>query len=464
VSVTVSAGPEAPATAATIELRRPDGSLAATGALGAAISVPGASPAGMWTLSVTGADGHYVINKTSGPDTGIYVTWLTYGESTISGTVTRGGQPLTGPVAVELLDAANNVIASIPGVTGAYSFPKLLPGTYSVRVVTPLNWPAPAPQTRTVWCTVDAQANVDIPNRPPTVTLTAPPSINEAAPAVNLGAIANDPDGDPITITWTQSGPGVLTPSGASATFSNDDGPASTTVTVTVKDTFNASASDSKTVQTINVNPVANAGPDQSQYWGLPVNFSGSATDVSNADTAAGFTFSWTFGDGGNATGANVSHAYANPGGYTATLTAKDKDNGTGSDTAAVTINKRGTSLAYTGPTSATFGPGVVLTATLSDVVDVPTQQLSGKTVNFTVDGSIVLTGTTGPSGGVSVTTPMFLMPGAHTIAVAFAGDSHYLASSAQGSCTVVNTTGVQGYGLNAEVRQQRPWRIQRPV
>ena len=70
---------------------------------------------------------------------------------------------------------------------------------------------------------------------------------------------------------------------------------------------------------------------------GTAINFTGNATDPSSADTAAGFTYSWNFGDGATSTLQNPSHSYAAVGTYTVTLTAKDKDGATGSANTSTT-------------------------------------------------------------------------------------------------------------------------------
>jgi PKD repeat protein len=63
---------------------------------------------------------------------------------------------------------------------------------------------------------------------------------------------------------------------------------------------------------------------------GTPVAVDGTASSVANV--ANGITaWSWTFGDGGSATGATTTHVYAAPGDYTVTLTVTDTDGFTGS-------------------------------------------------------------------------------------------------------------------------------------
>ncbi|HYF77437.1 MAG TPA: PKD domain-containing protein, partial [Symbiobacteriaceae bacterium] len=274
-------------------------------------------------------------------------------------------------------------------------------------------------------------------NQAPTVSLSPAGPLPEGGAPVILTATAADPDGDALTYSWSLAGPGTLTAAGASATYSNDDGPAAAVITVMVSDGFE-SASDHQTVLTYNVAPQPDAGADMSEYWGIALAFSGSATDPSTADTLAGLGPQWNFGDMSGAMGFAASHAYANPGTYLATLTATDKDGGTGTDSAQVAIMKRPTALAYSGDTTASFG-GATLAADLSDAV-VP-GPLAGRTVTFTVDGN-TLTATTDGAGHAAVAVPFGLLPGVYTVDVAYGGDSHYEPSLATATLTVENTPG----------------------
>jgi len=278
-------------------------------------------------------------------------------------------------------------------------------------------------------------------NVAPTADAGGPYSVPEGG-SVGLSGSGSDVPADTLTYAWDLDNNSSFETPGQTVTFSAAtlDGPSSHTVGLRVCDDDGACTTASATVNVTNVAPTANAGPDQTQYWGLPVTFNGSLSDPGVPDT---HTASWTFGDGpATASGFSVSHPYANPGGYTATLTVTDDDGGVGSDTALATINKRGTTLAYTGDTTATFGYAATLKAQLTDSVDPGTAQLGGKTITFLVDGTISVAATTNASGVATATLAPFrpLMPGPHTIAVSFAGDSHYLASAAQASLQVSNT------------------------
>jgi PKD repeat protein len=57
------------------------------------------------------------------------------------------------------------------------------------------------------------------------------------------------------------------------------------------------------------------------------------------ADTAAGFTYAWDFGDGSTASGAKPTHAYSATGSYTVTLTVTDASGGSSSSTTTARIS-----------------------------------------------------------------------------------------------------------------------------
>ncbi|MDQ3177983.1 MAG: tandem-95 repeat protein, partial [Actinomycetota bacterium] len=284
-------------------------------------------------------------------------------------------------------------------------------------------------------------------NEPPTVTLAGPAATDEGAAPVTFAASASDPDGaDTLTYTWSV-GSGTLAPAGANAAYSNDDGPRTDTVTVTVSD-GTASATASAEILVRNVSPTSAAGADVTEFWGLPYLFAATATDPSAADTAAGLAGQWAFGDASlPASGFTAAHAYAQPGPYTATFTATDKDGGSGTDSVAVTIAKRPTSLAYTGPNVAVFGL-LTLTASLSDTIDAPTADLAGRQIVFRL-GSRTFTATTDSAGVATVNSVLPLTSGELTLE--FAGDTRYLPSSTRAALTIESGPGkITGGGLRS--------------
>jgi VCBS repeat-containing protein len=291
-------------------------------------------------------------------------------------------------------------------------------------------------------------------NDAPTVRGGDDATVDEGGATVALTAIGADPDGDALTYTWAASG-GTVAGSGAGATFSADDGPASHVVTVTVSD-GTLSSSDTIAVAVRNVAPTASAGGDKTGVWGFPIAFAGTASDPSSADTAAGLAPTWTFGDGSAAiNAANTTHTYAAGGTYTATFASRDKDGGTASDTATVTVEKRRSAIEWTGSTSALFG-GAVLSAKFVDTVDTPTAVLAGHTLLFQLNGDSWTAVTN--AQGVATVTPNPLVSGG-TVTVSFAGDSRYLASSKTQRLAITSDFGdAEGFflvgDLNAGIGQ----------
>ncbi|UJW33825.1 PQQ-dependent sugar dehydrogenase [Saccharothrix sp. AJ9571] len=97
------------------------------------------------------------------------------------------------------------------------------------------------------------------------------------------------------------------------------------------------------------------------------MDFDGPATDL---------TYTWNFGDGTTGTGATVSHTYpASPAKFTATLTVKDKSNGTNSTTLTVAPSNHSPVLTLTTPADGKkfrVGEQINLTGTATDNEDGP--------------------------------------------------------------------------------------------
>jgi PKD repeat protein len=115
---------------------------------------------------------------------------------------------------------------------------------------------------------------------------------------------------------------------------SGQAGPFTVVVTVADDDGGVGTAQASVGVQ-LNRAPVANAGAAVSGTEGTAVSFDGSA---SSDPEGATLLYAWNFGDGSpTATGATVTHVYADNGAYTVTLTVSDGSL-TGSATTTATI------------------------------------------------------------------------------------------------------------------------------
>jgi PKD repeat protein len=184
----------------------------------------------------------------------------------------------------------------------------------------------------------------------------------------------------------------------------------------------------------VNAPPVVDAGPDATTPWEVPATLSGTATDP-DGDSAA-LVASWDFGDGATGAALEATHAYVEPGAYTARLTVTDADKGVASDMATVTVGPRTSSLTLsTKPTL--DGSSATVSAHLGDAVDASSARLKGHDVTFAAGGA-TCTASTDAAGDASCTLPATALAlGPSTLTVRFDGDTLYSASSAEGTVVI---------------------------
>ena len=156
-------------------------------------------------------------------------------------------------------------------------------------------------------------------------------------------------------------------------------------VSLTVINAVGTSVASTR-VTIANLPPVAHAGADVTVAEGTAVAFAGSLTDPGSADT---HTASWSFGDTQSATTLVASHAYANQGVYTATLTVVDDDLGSASDSVTVTVVNVAPTITSTPSTTLPEGTAFAyaLTATDPGVNDVLTCTAPVKPAGATLSG-----------------------------------------------------------------------------
>jgi uncharacterized protein len=167
-------------------------------------------------------------------------------------------------------------------------------------------------------------------NSPPTVTAPAPVTVPEGS-SIQLTATGSDPDGDPISYAWDLDGNGTFETLGQTVTYLAADGPATPTLRVQAMDPSGATAVDSVTETITNVPPtVTSLLPSTStSLVGEPVIFTGTATDPSTVDTAAGLAWAFDTGAGFGPFGSNgFATTYSSCGTYTVAAEARDKDGG----------------------------------------------------------------------------------------------------------------------------------------
>jgi Ca2+-binding RTX toxin-like protein len=229
-----------------------------------------------------------------------------------------------------------------------------------------------------------------------------------------------------VNITWgdgsTQTvglAAGVLTFSGVQHQYlDNPSGGSAYTVSVTVTDKDGAtSTAGTASVTVNNVAPTpAIAGVLANNPEGTAINLTGSATDDSSVDQAAGFTFAWTVKKNGSAfasgTGTAIGFTPDDNGSYAVSLTATDKDGGSGTTALTINVSNAAPTLTVSGPASAVAAQ--VLTYVLNPSEPSSADRAAGFTyvVNWG-DGTAAQT-VTGPAG--TTVTHVFAATGPYTV------------------------------------------------
>jgi PKD repeat protein len=148
-----------------------------------------------------------------------------------------------------------------------------------------------------------------------------------------------------------------------SQTFSFTDGLSAHNVTIRILANDGSYKDYTANINVNYVPPTAIIGNPSSGTAGSAVTFTGSATDPSEPDTAAGFQYSWNFGDGTTSTLQSPSHTYTSAGTYAVTLTVTDQT-GTSSSTSATLLvtsildNSSSSGYSWTGPWGFEFDQG----------------------------------------------------------------------------------------------------------
>jgi imidazole glycerol phosphate synthase subunit HisF len=182
-------------------------------------------------------------------------------------------------------------------------------------------------------------------NQPPVLGALGDRTVNEGG-LVAFTVTASDPDVPAQRMTFSLE-PGAplgasIDPVSGAFSFLPQDGPELYHVAIRVTDNGSPPQSDLKSfaVAVLNVPPVADAGPDQTVTAGSTVTLHGTFTDPCASDSHA---CRWTVtSDTGQAVppGDALDFAFTPDvsGMFVVTLTVTDKDGGSGSDTAIVTV------------------------------------------------------------------------------------------------------------------------------
>ncbi|OGW40848.1 MAG: hypothetical protein A2Y97_13865 [Nitrospirae bacterium RBG_13_39_12] len=174
-------------------------------------------------------------------------------------------------------------------------------------------------------------------NQPPVAEANGPYNGVAGSPISFSSAGSYDPDGSIVSYLWTF---------GDNTQPSNEPNPTHTyatagvyTATLTVTDNQGATGTDTATVNVVsggNQPPVAEANGPYSGVTGSPISFSSAGSYDPDGSIVS---YLWTFGDNTRPSNLpNPTHTYSTAGGYTATLTVKDNQGATRTDTTSVTV------------------------------------------------------------------------------------------------------------------------------
>ena len=266
-----------------------------------------------------------------------------------------------------------------------------------------------------------ALGNVLLDNVAPTISAVVQGGTFVEGSDVSFTSVVTDNCASGLANEWQFSDGGRAYSSPAAHAFA-DDGSGYTARLVATDAAGNADTYD------FGVNPIANANPsvgspaDATALWGVPVSFHADAADPGPADQPT-LHFTWAFGDGTGASGADVSHAYTGPGTYPVVVSVSDKDGGLGTAGLTAEITKRHTTLVYTGATQGLANKYVALSATLTDERGRP---VTGRIVTFTL-GSQTATASTNSAGLASTTLRLNQKNGNYPVSANFTGDSLYV-------------------------------------
>jgi hypothetical protein len=202
------------------------------------------------------------------------------------------------------------------------------------------------------------------------------------------------------------------------------------TVILTVTD-VNGNSSTANAVVTVEdkVAPVITCKSSTSKFvdpFAIYYTVSGTEFDANATDACGIKTLNYALTGVTTGSGTTLSGVQLNLGVNTIKWTAVDNNNNISECTTVITVEKRTTTLTYTGTTSINYYGVASLSATLKDVLNA---NVAGKTITFTI-GTQSTTAVTNASGVASTTLQIIQIPGSYTVSTVFVTDASYVGSS----------------------------------
>jgi PKD repeat protein len=210
-------------------------------------------------------------------------------------------------------------------------------------------------------------ATINVANVAPTASATIPSSGNEGS-SLSFSGSGTDPGPDSLSYSWNFGDGGTSSSASPSHTF-DDNGSYNVVLTVSDGDGGNSTASGTVTISNVNPN-LASINGSLNAIEGDTKSYTATITDVSGADTTAGFSYSWSLtgpSPGQTSTSANPSFTFSDDGNHTLSLTVTDKDGGTDSATVTINVANANPTASIAGPTTGNEGQSLSFTGSATD-------------------------------------------------------------------------------------------------
>ena len=229
---------------------------------------------------------------------------------------------------------------------------------------------------------------------------------DEGSPVTFASTISDVGSADTHTYAWVFGDGNTSTSANPSHTY-GDDGTYAAVLTVTDNDGGNATSTLSIVIDNVAPTVAALSGPNAGDE-GSVLSFVVAGSDPGTVDQA-NLTYSWDWGDTTSAgSGASPSHAWADEGTYTITVTVTDPQGATGSSTYSVVI-------ANVSPTITTVPPGVAQEAVAYAYLAAATDP-GADTLTWSLSPSSPAAMTVAPLTGIVDWTPTFTDVGSHPV------------------------------------------------
>jgi PKD repeat protein len=245
------------------------------------------------------------------------------------------GQDSNGSIAVSASSSNTSVINTVgatnSGGNGTVSWTPVANASGSSTITVTATDSAGATDTEAFVVTVSPV------NDPPVAHAGSNAAGSEGSPISMNGSGSSDIDDGIVQWGWDCDADGSYETVSASATGAACTYPDNGTwaVGLQVTDAGGLTSTDSLTVDVSNMPPVLVSAIYGAGDEGSPLSFDVTFTDPGTADT---HTIAWDFGDSGTASGAPVTHTYADDGAYTVTVIVTDDDGASFTDTGTAVV------------------------------------------------------------------------------------------------------------------------------